>query len=101
MERLYRPDQTNLIKLTTGEIFRLETQRIPVVPPYLMIIPFVDFDKDLLQKVEETAFEGEGVHGCTYRIRALSQGSGNIRIGFRDISNSSVTHETILGFIIR
>ena len=53
MERLFSPHTTKRITLTPGEIFRLETQRVPVVPPYLMIMPFIDYDKKSLEIIEQ------------------------------------------------
>jgi hypothetical protein len=100
MERLFSAENAKKIDLTSGEVFRLETLRVPVVPPYLMIIPFIEFAETSLQILEQVTFEGEGVHGCTYRIRALSTGIGTIRIGFRDVRSSSITHEVLLEYTI-
>ena len=69
--------------------------RQAVVPPYLMLMPFLDVPEEI--SIEgQTAFDEDGVHGCVYRLRANAPFEGVIAVGFRDLQTGEVTHRKVI-----
>ena len=100
MENYFNAEKQGDIVVIQGNSFLLDTQRIAVAPPFLMIMPFVEINPPLLEVEDQEVFPGEGVHGCTYRLRALKTGSGIITIGFRDIRDRVIVRSAEIPFIV-
>jgi hypothetical protein len=84
------------IDMKVGDIRTLESLRQAVVPPYVMIIPFLELPA-CVELVSQKDFEGEGVHGCVFTLRATAAGEGVLRVGFRDVRTGNVVIEKSIG----
>jgi hypothetical protein len=91
----YRATNTNEISLRVGEEITLESLRQAVVPPYLMLIPFLELPA-FVESIRQDSLEEDGIHGCIYTLRAIAPGNGQLRIGFRDLQSNSITHQKYL-----
>ena len=89
--RKYVGSETDRIAVSAGTTFRLESLRQAVIPPYLMLMPFIELPDFLTLKAEEYLDE-DGVHGCTFVIHADQAGDGELRLGFRDLQTEKITH---------
>lgn len=85
----YRASDVELIEMSVGDVRTLESLRQAVVPPYVMIVPFLDLPPNV-ELVRQDNLEGEGVHGCTFTLRAAASGEGTLRVGFRDLQEDKV-----------
>jgi hypothetical protein len=79
------------LNLAVGEELELESLRQNVVPPYVMLEPFVETPGGVELESEEALSE-DGVHGLVYRLRAGRPGHGELVVGFKDILSGKVTH---------
>lgn len=93
--RFYRAGMIDQLKISVGETVKLESLRQAVVPPYLMLIPFIE-TPDCIIIENQYGLEGEGVHGCIYTLRAAASCEGEIVIGFRDMQTNQVTHRKVI-----
>ncbi len=84
-------DEIDRVEIRVGEEIRLESLRQAVVPPYLMLMPFITLPEGITL-VEQSAPEEEGVHGCSYLLRADSPTQGECVVGFRDLRTRQETH---------
>ena len=91
----YLGSKTDRIEARVGETFRLELLRQAVVPPYLMLMPFIELP-DFAKLAAEESLDEDGVHGCTFVIKALRAGNGALRLGFRDLQSDTITHEKMI-----
>ena len=91
----YRAETTDSLSIPVGTTVKLESPRQAVVPPYLMLMPFIRVPDGIV--VEERHPLGEdGVHGCVYHLRAAEASEGEIIVGFRDMQTSEVTHRKVI-----
>lgn len=67
-----------------GEVRTLESLRQAVVPPFVLIVPFIEAPEGI-KVLGQQNLEEEGVHGCVYELEAVAPGRGWMRIGFRDL----------------
>jgi hypothetical protein len=88
----YRATDIEQLVLIVGEIRTLESLRQAVVPPYVMIIPFLELP-DGVELVRRDHLEEDGIHGCIYTLRAITPGEGVLRVGFRDLRKGDVVIE--------
>ena len=88
----YRASEVEEITVGLGKTFRLESMRQAVVPPYFMLMPFIELP-DFLELVAQFPLDEDGVHGVVFVIKAIGQGNGNLRLGFRDLQSEEITHE--------
>lgn len=88
----YRASEVERITMDVGEVRTMESLRQAVVPPYVMIVPFVE-TPPILQVVRQDNFDEEGVNGCTFTLRATHSGQGIMRVGFRDLRENKVVIE--------
>jgi hypothetical protein len=96
----FRGSETDRIEARAGETLRLESLRQAVVPPYLMLMPFVELPDFLTLEGEESLGE-DGIHGSTFVIQAKRAGEGSLRLGFRDLQTGEVTHEKRISVEVR
>lgn len=95
MSKFVRAQKVNDLELMVGEEVLLESLRVAVAPPYLMLMPFIELPKGM--KVEgQDALEEDGVHGCVYHIRATAPVDADIAIGFRDMQTGKETHRKVI-----
>lgn len=88
----FRSTETDRIEVRVGQTFRLESLRQAVVPPFVMLMPFIDLPDFLTREGEEPPFE-DGIHGSVFVLQATKAGTGSLRVGFRDLQTDAVTHE--------
>ncbi len=87
----YYADQTEEILLEIGEKISLGSLREAVVPPHLMLMPFIELP-DGVKLDEQLALDEDGVHGCTYILEAVTPCKGMLSIGFRNLQLMEITH---------
>ncbi|HEX7445404.1 MAG TPA: hypothetical protein VF300_03355 [Methanothrix sp.] len=88
----YRAADVEHIELKIGEIRSLESLRQAVVPPYVMIVPFLELPP-WIELVRRDSLNEDGIHGSIFTLRALAAGNGALRVGFRDLKNGNVVIE--------
>lgn len=88
----YRAADVERIEMKVGEIRTLESLRQAVVPPYVMIVPFLELPVEV-KLVRQDNLDEEGIHGCTFTLRAMVVGEGVLRVGFRDLKKSNIVIE--------
>jgi len=96
----YRATEVEHIDLKVGEVCRLESLRQAVVPPYVMIIPFIELPVEI-EFVKQEGLEEDGIHGSIFTLRALKPGGGVLRVGFRDLQKGNVVIEKSISFKVR
>ncbi|MEJ7605809.1 MAG: hypothetical protein WKF37_05995 [Bryobacteraceae bacterium] len=83
---------TDNIEMRVGDTFTLQSLRQAVVPPYLMLMPFIQV-KAPMEMQKQERLPGEGVHGVDYQLKATSAGEGEVVVGFKDLRSKEITHE--------
>jgi hypothetical protein len=86
-----RAADVDSLHLAVGEELELESLRQNVVPPYVMLEPFVETPGGVEVESQE-ALPEDGVHGLVYRLRAGRPAHGELVVGFKDILSGEVTH---------
>lgn len=87
----YFADDIEQLTLTVGQPVALESLRVAVRPPYLMLLPFIEVPPEITV-VEQRALDGEGVHGSTFILEATQPVEGSLTVGFRDLQSEEITH---------
>lgn len=72
------------LDMVVGQDLTLESLRLAVVPPYVMVVPFVHLPPGVLL-VRQDRLDEDGIHGCMFTLRATAAGEGVLRVGFRDL----------------
>ncbi len=85
----YRAADVESFEMRVGEIRTLESLRQAVVPPYVLIIPFIELPAGI-ELAGQDNFDEEGVHGCVFTLRAVAANEGVLRVGFRDLRTQDV-----------
>ena len=98
--QLYRAELTDSLSIPVGTIVQLESLRQAVVPPYLMLMPFIEVPDEVVVE-GQIALDEDGVHGCVYLLRAAAACDGKATIGFRDIQTGQVTHHKVIHLTAR
>ena len=93
--KFYRAEKIDELDIPVGATVRLESLRQAVVPPYLMLMPFIEVPDGIVVE-EQRALDEDGVHGCVYVLRAAAAGEGDLAIGFRDMRTNQVTHRKVI-----
>lgn len=88
----FRASDTAVVQMRVGQQVTLESLRQAVVPPYLMLLPFLEVPA-CVRVVKQEGLEEDGVHGCIFTLEGLALCEGKLRVGFRDLQNGQVTHE--------
>jgi hypothetical protein len=86
-----RAEEIDELRLTVGERVDLESLRAAVVPPNLMLLPFVETPEEVGVEGQD-GLDEDGVHGSVFHLRADKPGEGELVVGFRDLQTSEVTH---------
>jgi hypothetical protein len=89
--RYERAEDLTELRLHVGERVDLESLRAAVVPPNLLLQPFLETPEGV--EVEgEDGLDEDGVHGSVFHLRAREGGDGELVVGFRDLRTGDVTH---------
>lgn len=97
--RFRKAEIVDNLELFVGETIKFESLRQPVVPPYLMLMPFIETpDKIIVEN--QYALDEEGFHGCIYQLKAEKACKGQIIIGFRDMQTGETTHRKEIPVIV-
>jgi len=88
----YRAGDVDAFSMGVGEVCRLESLRQAVVPPYVLIIPFLDLP-NFVEITHQDNLEEDGIHGAYFTLRAIEPGEGYLRVGFRDLRTGDVVIE--------
>lgn len=94
----FRSELTDEIVIPVDEYVQLESLRQAVVPPYLMLMPFIIVPDGIVVE-DQLALDEDGVHGCIYVLRAERALIGDIEIGFKDMQTQEITHSKQLRVI--
>jgi hypothetical protein len=86
-----RAELVDQLDLRIGVPVELESLRQAVVPPYLMLSPFIE-TPGFIEETAQRSLDEDGVHGCTFVIQATGPGHGDLTVGFRDLQTDDVTH---------
>ena len=93
--QFYRAEMIDNLNIPVGTTVKLESLRQAVIPPHLMLMPFIEVPDGIVVE-EQHALDEDGVHGCVYLLRAEAACEGDIVIGFRDIQTREVTHRKVI-----
>lgn len=87
----YRAEEIETLTIPVETSIKLETPRKAVVPPDLMLMPFIKvFDGIVVEN--QFALDEDGVHGCIYQLKAQFPCEGEISMGFRDMQTNEEKH---------
>jgi hypothetical protein len=86
-----RAEEVDELRLKVGETVDLESLRAAVVPPHLMLMPFLEMP-DAIDLEGQDRLDEDGVHGSVFHLKANSPGQGQLVVGFRDLQTNEVTH---------
>jgi hypothetical protein len=93
--KFYRAELVDSLNIPVGTTVKLESLRQAVVPPYLMLIPFIEVPDGIVIE-DQYALDEDGVHGSVYLLRATAACEGETVVGFRDIQTNEVTHRKVI-----
>lgn len=88
------------LKFTLSDTLRLESLKMAVAPPFVLILPFIELPP-FLKLVSQESLDQEGVHGCFFTIKAKEKGNGEIVTGFKDLREGTVVEEKRIGVEVR
>lgn len=94
-----RADDLDELRLEVGEEVELESLRAAVVPPHLLLLPFLETPEEI--DIEgQAGLDEDGVHGSIFHLRANKPGEGQLVVGFRDLRTHEVTHRKAIRFCV-
>ena len=93
--QFYHAELISDLNIPVNKTVKLESLRESVVPPYLMLMPFIEVPDEIVVEGQE-ALDEDGVHGCVYSLRAATAGEGEVVVGFRDMQTGEVTHRKVI-----
>ncbi|MDD5759254.1 MAG: hypothetical protein PHI06_09245 [Desulfobulbaceae bacterium] len=96
----YRAGVVEKIDMKVGEIRTLESLRQAVVPPYVMIVPFLELP-GAVELLRQDGLDEDGVHGGVFTLRAVTAGDGELRLGFRDLRGGDIVIEKRIHVTVR
>jgi hypothetical protein len=91
----YRAETTDSLSVSVGTTIELESLRQAVVPPHLMLMPFISVPDGIVVE-EQRPLDEDGIHGCVYHLNAAEASEGEIVVGFRDMRTSEITHRKVI-----
>lgn len=96
----FRATDVERIEMNVGEVRTLESLRQAVVPPFVMIMPFLELPSSV-ELVRQDGLDEDGIHGCTFTLRATAVDEGMLRVGFRDLRTGQVVIERSIPIQVR
>lgn len=97
--RSERAEDLNALRLQVGERVDLESLRAAVIPPHLMLLPFVEVPETIEVEGQDRV-EEDGVHGAVFHLLAHTVGEGVLVVGFRDLRTLEVTHRKAVQVVV-
>lgn len=94
-----KAETANNLEFFVGETIKFESLRQPIVPPYLMLIPYIETPKGIIVE-SQYALDEDGYHGCIYQLKFEQICKSQIIIGFRDMITGKITHRKEIPVII-
>lgn len=91
----YLAELIDRLNIPVGSTVKLESLRQTVIPPYLMLEPFIEVPDGIVIEAQY-ALDEDGIHGCIYLLKAEATCEGEIVIGFRDILTRKGTHRKVI-----
>jgi hypothetical protein len=95
-----RAEDVEQLSLAVGESLDLESLRAAVVPPHLLLMPFVE-TPDGVDLEGQDGLDEDGVHGSVFHLKARRPGTGRLVVGFRDLQTDEVTHSKAIDIAVR
>lgn len=96
---LYLAETIDTLRIPLGEKVNLESLRQAVIPPYLMLMPFITVPDGILVEGQQ-GLDEDGVHGCVYTLNGVAACTGKLTIGFRDMQTNEVTHQKEIDVVV-
>jgi len=93
--QFYRAELVSDLNIPVDTTVKLESLRESVVPPCLMLMPFIEVPDEIVVEGQE-ALDEDGVHGCVYSLRAAAAYDGEVVVGFRDMQTEKITHQKVI-----
>jgi hypothetical protein len=88
----FRAADVDSIEIKVGENITFESLRQAVVPPYVLIKPFIELPP-FVSLISQTGLEEDGIHGAKFVFQANIKGEGTLRVGFQDIKSGKAVIE--------
>jgi hypothetical protein len=85
----FRAADVDSIQVKVGENVTFESLRQAVVPPYVLIKPFLELPS-FVSLVSQTGLTEDGVHGAIFVFRANAVGNGTLQVGFQDVRTGKI-----------
>jgi hypothetical protein len=95
-----RAEDVDELSLKVGDRLDLESLRAAVVPPNLMLMPFLETPDGIAVEGQD-GLDEDGVHGSVFHLKADQPGKGELVVGFRDLRTSEVTHRKTIQVAVR
>lgn len=80
------------LRFTLSDTVRIESLKLAVAPPFILVIPFLHLPP-FLELIQQERLEEEGVHGCFFTVKATAPGSGEMVTGFKDLREGTRVKE--------
>lgn len=96
--KFQRAELIDNLELPVGETIELESLRQAIIPPYLMLMPFIETPDEVIVEGQYRLDE-DGIHGCVYRLKSEKPCKGEIVIGFRNIQTGEITHRKAIQIV--
>lgn len=94
-----RSEDLDELHLSVGEEVDLESLRAAVVPPNLMLLPFLE-TPDAIAVAGQRSLDEDGVHGSVYHLKATRPFTGDLVVGFRDLRTRKVTRKKSIPTVV-
>lgn len=94
-----RSEDLDELHLSVGEEVDLESLRAAVVPPNLMLLPFLE-TPDAIAIAGQRSLDEDGVHGSVFHLKANKPFTGEVVVGFRDLRTQKVTHKKSIPTVV-
>ncbi len=88
MRRIHA-ERSDTIRLALGEVVEVESLRLAVAPPNVLLVPVAE-EPDVVEIVGHEPGGEDGVHVSLYRLRAVKAGTGQLRLGYKDLRSGEL-----------
>jgi hypothetical protein len=94
-----RAEDVDELRLKVGETVELESLRAAVVPPHLMLMPYLEAP-EAIDLEGQDGLDEDGVHGSVFHLKATAPGQGELVVGFKDLQTNEVTRSKTIQITI-
>ncbi len=91
MRRIHA-ERSDAIRLAVGETIELESLRLTVAPPHVLVVPVAE-EPDVVEIVGQEPLDEDGVHVSMYRLRGVKVGTGRLHLGYKDLRSGELVAE--------